>query len=143
MAMAPMQTVREAVTKAFTNCLSPSLPVFRFSHSPKRSKPFSMPISSPMTVPMARQSTTSMDLPLTRVLPSILSMPCMAPAMAMNRVLTPQAVVRDCCCSCFRSLPVKWPISPPRMMAALLITVPSPTICCHSMPGILFFKQEL
>ena len=65
MAIAPMQTVREAVTNALTNCRSPSLPVFFFSHSPKRSNPFSIPRSSPMTVPAARQSTTSMDLPLT------------------------------------------------------------------------------
>ena len=126
-----MHTVSEAVTKAFTNCLSPLLPVFIFSHSPNRSNPFSIPIISPMIVPKARQSTTSMDFPLSRFPLSICSIPCIAPAIAINRTLIPHAIVSASCCSCLNSLPVKCPITPPATIAALLIIVPSPIMYQH------------
>ena len=107
MAMAPMDTVREAVTKAWTNLVSPLFPVFSFSHSPNFWKPASMPISSPITVPMARQRTTSMDRPPLSAPFSIFSMPSMAPATAMNSTLTPQAVFRESCCSGRNIRPIK------------------------------------
>ena len=123
-----MQTVREAVTNAFTNCLSPLFPVFSFSHSPNRSKPFSIPSSSPNTVPIARHSTTSIDLPLTSLPPSICSIPCIAPEMAIKSTLIPHAFVNDSCCSSRNSLPVKCPVSPPATIAATFMIVPSPII---------------
>ena len=60
MAIAPMHTVREAVTKALTKSLSLAFPVFRFSHSPRRSNQPSILTASPINVPRARQTVTSM-----------------------------------------------------------------------------------
>ena len=129
MAIAPMLTVSDAVTKALTKPLSRSLPVFFFSHSPKRSKASSMPSSSPITVPSARQSTTSIARPLVSAPSSSFSMPDIAPAMAMNMVLTPQALPMEACCSSRNNLPVKRPINPPATMAPVLMSVPSPIMC--------------
>ena len=63
MAMAPMQTVRDAVTKPLTKPWSFALPVFLFSHSPKRSKRCSILMISPMSPPKARQMTSSIPPP--------------------------------------------------------------------------------
>ena len=131
MAIAPMQTVSEAVTKALTNSASPLLPVFAFSHSPNCSKRSSMRAASPRRVPSARQSTTSMDFPLASSPASIFSIPCIAPATAMNRTLTPQAFVKESCCSSWISFPAKCPTSPPATMLAPLMIVPSPVIFCQ------------
>ena len=128
MAIAPMHTVSEAVTKALTKPASFALPVFCFSHSPKRSKPCSMPIISPMTVPIVRHSTTSIDLPLVIAPASIFNMPSIAPAMAMNMVLTPQARFSASCCSGLMNRRNSQPITPPATMLPLLMIVPSPII---------------
>ena len=58
----------------------------------------------------------------------MLSMPSMAPAMEMNRVLTPQALVRASCCGSLNNFPAKCPTSPPATMALQLINVPRPSI---------------
>ena len=93
MAMAPMQTVREAVTKALTKPLSFALPDLIFSHSPNRSKAPSMFIHSPIRAPMARQPMMSMEPLLTMAPFSTDSIFSSTPVMAINRVLTPQTFV--------------------------------------------------
>ena len=127
-AIAPMETVRDAVTKAFTKPTSPLLPVLAFSHSPNASNPFSMPIRSPITVPTARHSTTSMDFPLLMAPSLMRSIPSIAPAMAMNRMLTPQARFRDSCCSGLNHFPANCPTNPAATMLTLLMIVPNPII---------------
>ena len=140
MAMAPMQTVRELVTKASTNLASLALPVLILSHSPNRSKPSSIRRSSPMTVPMARHSTINMERPPEReaVRPSpamvTCSMPSMAPAIAIKRTLIPQTLQMASCCWSLKKRPVKCPAIPPAMTAAVLIKVPVPGI---SLPSCL------
>ena len=85
MAMAPMQTVREAVTTASTNRLSCAFPVFCFSHSPNRPKAPSRFSSSPITAPMVRYRITSMAPRLTMAPFSTVSICSKAPVTAMNR----------------------------------------------------------
>ena len=92
-AMAPMLTVREAVTKASTKVLSFALPVLRLSHWPKRSKPPSMLSHSPMSAPTAAQSTSSRLRPLTRAAPCTLSILLRTPAMPMKMTVTPQVFI--------------------------------------------------
>ena len=123
-----MDTVKEAVTKALTNSASLLFPVFCFSHSPKLSNPCSIPISSPMIVPMARQSTTSMDFPLLIFPPSVESIPSIAPAIPINNTLTPQALFNASCCSTRNNLPVKYPTRPPAIMLILFMMVPNPVM---------------
>ncbi len=53
-AMAPMQTVSEAVTKPSINRVSPALPETRFSHAPNAVMRASMFSSSPMRPPTMR-----------------------------------------------------------------------------------------
>ena len=56
MAMAPMQTVREAVTKASTNLLSPLLPLFSRKNAPKVWVWCSKLMASPTRAPKARDT---------------------------------------------------------------------------------------
>ena len=95
MAMAPMHTVSDAVTKASTKPPSLPFPVLTFSQVPKRSKPASIFRISPIKAPMARQPMISRELPLTRPAPSTVSIPSKAPARPMNRVATPHTLVRE------------------------------------------------
>ena len=134
MAMAPMQTVRELVTKASTNRASLALPVLILSQAPKRSKPSSILKSSPMTVPMARHRTINMERPLLMeaAFPAssivICSMPSMVPAIAIKSTLIPQTLQIASCCSSLKRRPAKCPAIPPATTAAVLINVPVPGI---------------
>ena len=125
-AMAPMHTVRDAVTKASTKPLSEPLPVFCFSQEPKRSRPSSIRSNSPTRVPRARQITTRM-LPEAVTAPSsTVSICSRAPEMAMKMVLMPQALVRPSRIRSGRRPPTRRPSRPPATMAATLISVPRP-----------------
>ena len=133
MAMAPMHTVNEAVTKASTNRASLALPVFRFSQLPKRSIPSSRFNSSPIRDPRAMQPMISMAPPPVTLEPSTVSIPSKAPEMPRNRVLTPQALHRESCTPSLKNRPKIMPHTPPATIARVLMTVPSPTIL--SPPG--------
>ena len=128
MAMAPMHTVNEAVTKPSTNRASLLLPVFCFSHSPNRSNQCSMLISSPTNAPSARLPTNSMARPLTTLPFSTVRIPSSTPPMAMNSTETPQAFCKESWCRSFKNLPNRPPRIPPRMMATVLISVPKPNM---------------
>ena len=128
MAMAPMHTVKDAVTKALTKPLSLAFPVFRFSHSPNRSKAPSMFSASPITPPMARHPMISMAPLLTMALPSTESICSSAPVMAINNVLTPQTLVKVSWVLSLKNRPNSAPSTPPVKMAAVLIMVPRPNI---------------
>ena len=85
-----MHTVSDALTKASTNSLSPSLPVFRLSHSPNCSNLLSRLIASPMSDPKASDAKTIME-PVLAMLPSgaAVSMPASAPESPTKSTLTP------------------------------------------------------
>ena len=124
MAMAPMDTVREAVTKALTKPASPWLPVLSRSHSPRRRNRPSMFSTSPTAAPRARESTTSMERPAVRLPLSTRSIPSMAPVMAMNMTHMPLVRARDSCWLGRKRFPARRPAT----MLALLRRVPSPII---------------
>ena len=70
----------------------------------------------------ARQFLERMDKPDVDEITGI------APAIAINITLTPQALFRESCCSGLKRFPIKCPISPPATMPALFKIVPSPII---------------
>ena len=136
MAIAPMQTVRDALTKALTNVLSLAFPVLTFSHCPSRSNAPSMFSASPITAPMARHPMIS-SAPLLTTFPSCtVSIPSMAPEMAINSVPTPQTFISVSCALWLRTRPNNAPHTPPARIAAVLMTVPSPTMCFPSFPDL-------
>ena len=135
-----MQTVKEAVTKAFTKPLSLALPVFSFSHRPKASKAPSRFRSSPMTPPTVRHSTSSILPPLEIAPFSTLSIFSNAPAMPIIRVLTPQHLLRVSWTFSFKNLPKRIPARPPATMAPVLMIVPKPYIC---VPSLFFDRKHL
>ena len=133
--MAPMQTVREAVTKASTNPLSFALPVLIFSHWPNRSKAPSRSRSSPAREPRARQPMISMVPPLTTPVPSTVSIPSSAPAMPRNNVHTPQVLHRASWTLSLKKRPKTMPRMPPARIARVLMMVPSPAMVNRSLPA--------
>ena len=129
--MAPMHTVREAVTKPWTNWLSPPRSALAFSQAPRRSILSSRSIHSPTNVPRARAKImprVSFTPVPARAPPSARSRPGMAPAAPMNTTARPMVRIRA---PCHRSGSPPFsssPSPPPARMASTLASVPSPII---------------
>ena len=94
MAMAPTHTTREAVTKPWTNWLSPRLSALALSQMPRCSIFPSKSKNSPTRVPSARARIMERvaAVPREATLPSwTVRAPARAPAAPMKRVPSPMA----------------------------------------------------
>ena len=128
-AMAPMLTVSDAVTKASTNEESPALPVLYLSHSPKRPIWCSRLIHSPTSAPAASDTTIMAVPPLTSLPSAMESMPPRAPASPTKSTLKAVAFIRPSCKRGVMNLPKSMPAMPPATTKAVLISVPRPIMC--------------
>ena len=127
-AIAPIQTTREDETKAFKNPGSFSLPLRTLSHKPNRSIHASRPSHSQRAVPNNKQRISIKGLAHT-LLPFVtVSISVANPRMPIKRTQTPVIAISDFCMATERCRPKKRPTTPPKMMAAMLINVPSPAI---------------
>ena len=124
MAIAPIQTVNEAVVKPLINFLSFELPVFVFIKEAKVSNIPSISIISPNIVPSVKQSTINMLLPATNVESVILIIPSIAPATPIKITAIAQLLIIAVWLSSFSLLPNKIPNIPPMIMEIVLIIVP-------------------
>ena len=94
MAIAPIHTVREAVTKPWMNWLSPPRSALAFSQAPSCSMRRSRSMNSPASAPRASARIMARVLPVPaeeRTPFSAVSIPASAPEAPMNRVASPRA----------------------------------------------------
>ena len=129
MAIAPMHTVREAVTKPWMNWLSPPRSALAFSQAPSCSMRRSRSMNSPASAPRASARIMARVLPVPaeeRTPFSAASIPARAPEAPMNRVASPRAFkIPSWQCS-FRPPLASRPSEPPAIMARTLAMVPVP-----------------
>ena len=136
MAMAPMQTVRDAVTKALIKRESPALPVRFRRKRPKDSNFPSISAISPISVPRTILTIIIMVPPAVRTpFGETVKTFASVPDMPINRVQTPATRVTEVCHCSFRNFPNNKPMTPPPMMAATFMMVPNPIIIFLSGPG--------
>ena len=128
MAIAPMQTVRDAVTKAPMKPPSDSLFVLTLSQAPKRSIRSSRSSSSPRTAPTASERIIIMVPCTVSAPPSARSICESAPETPTNSTLTPMALISVFCSRSGMRRPPSRPASPPTTIAATLTIVPNPCI---------------
>lgn len=131
MAMAPMQTVSDAVTNPSTKCASPELPVLSRNHVPRVSKRASRSSSSPATVPRASEMSIVIVPCVPRVMvPSAAavatSMCCSVPAAPTKMTHTPHARSRALWRRSVTSELARSPMVPPPTMQATFMSVPRP-----------------
>ena len=126
-AMAPMQTVRDAVTKPSTNRVSPPLPVFCWSQCPKRSMRSSRSMASPMTAPPMRLASIQF-VPTSVTPPSapICSISLTVPVKPRNITATAQAIMMAFWKRSDISRPHPSPKSPPPTMPNTFAKTPIP-----------------
>lgn len=127
-AIAPIQTVQDALTNADTNESSPVLWLFILSHSPNLSTRAFILIISPIRPPKVRL-TIIITVPLVDSLPSDSdSIFCITPPTASIIIATALTDSRVSFILSFSFLPNSNPHSPPNISRATFITVPSPRI---------------
>ena len=131
MAMAPMQTVSDAVTNPSTKRASPELPVLSRNHVPRVSKRASRSSSSPATVPRASEMSIVIVPCVPRVMvPSAAavatSMCCSVPAAPTKMTHTPHARSRALWRRSVTSELARSPMVPPPTMQATFMSVPRP-----------------
>ena len=125
-AIAPMQTVNEAVTKPSTKRVSPLLPVFRRSQMPNFSMRSSMLMASPMRAPPMRLASMQFVPTSARPPPSSASISLTAPVRPRKMTATAQAIMSVFWKRSEIKRPQPSPSIPPATMPATFAKIPIP-----------------